>query len=159
MVGHWCFLRLSRPVSCQVANGHWTNTHNNNRVDNERLRKLKRTRRNNVAEDGSHQWHAYGCMITAPASSRWPWFSGVASGWVVRLHPWQTSPSKCGNDVADQVSKNKVPTHQLRAGRVTTENVTRVPGSPKATHQQARATQVWQRECSAFPAGAEATQM
>ncbi len=92
-------------------------------------------------------------------SSQSPQFSGVAFGENARLHPWQNAPSKCGNDVPDQVSKTKVPTHHLKAGRVTTENVTRVPGSPKATHQQARATQVWQRECSAFPAGAEATQM
>ena len=154
MVGHWRFLRLSRPVSCQAARGQTTQTrnHNNSRVGNERLRRLKRTRRNKLAEDGPQQWHAYVCMIAAAACRRCPWISGMAFRGVARLYPWSTSPSKCGSDVATNVPKQRAITPTER-GRV---RMTRVPGIPKATRQHERATQVWQRECSAFPAGAEA---
>ena len=144
MVGHRCFLRLSRPVSCQAARGQQTQTrnHNNSRVGNDRLRRLKRTRRNKLAEDGSHQWHAYVCMIAAPAAA-----SRRSS---VALH-LVTMPGCTRGKVYLQnaatmkrtMSRNNVPKHQLKkAGRVTKVNVNTRPGSPKQTQQQARATQV-----------------
>jgi hypothetical protein len=133
MVGHWCFLRLSRPVSCQAARGQQTQTrnHNNSRVDNERLRRLKRTRRNKLAEDGSHQWHAYVCMIAAPAAASRR--SSVALH-LVRM-PGCTRGKINLQHVATMkraMSHNNVPKHQLKAGRVTKVNVNTRPGEPKA---------------------------
>ena len=53
------------------------------------------------------------------------------------------------------VSTN-VPNHQLKAGPVTTENATPVPGNPKATNQPVRATPMLERDCSTFPSGTKA---
>ena len=132
MVGHWCFLRLSRPVSCQAARGQQTQTrnHNNSRVDNERLRRLKRTRRNKLAEDGSHQWHAWQCMETAPAAasrrSSVVWHLVRLPGCTRRkLHLQNAATMKRA------MSHNTVPKHQLKAGRVTKVNVNTRPGEPK----------------------------
>ena len=63
-------------------------------------------------------------------SSRSPQFSGVASGDNARLHPWQSSPSKCGNDEAGNVPQH-VPKHEPKAGRVTKVNVNTRPGEHK----------------------------
>ena len=133
MVGHWCFLRLSRPVSCQAARGQQTQTrnHNNSRVGNERLRRLKRTRRNKLAEDGSHQWHAYVCMIAAPAAASHR--SSVALHLVTmpgctrgKVHLQNAATMKRA------MSRNNMPKHQLkRPKRVTKVNVNTRPGEHK----------------------------
>ena len=74
----------------------------------ERLQDLKAQRRNTLAEDWAHQWHVWPCMITTPASSRWSWFSGGASGGLATgITPGKTPPSKCGNDGEHQVTDNE----------------------------------------------------
>ena len=99
-------------------------------------------------------------MSAAPDGIESPQFSGVASGDNARLHPWQSSPSKCGNDEAGNVPQQhaQTPTEETKAcHKSQCEHASRgVPGNTKPTKQQARATQVSGRKCSAFLPGAEA---
>ena len=99
-------------------------------------------------------------MSAAPDGIESPQFSGVASGDNARLHPWQSSPSKCGNDEAGNVPQQhaQTPTEETKAcHKSQCEHASReAPGNTKPTKQQARATQVSGRKCSAFLPGAEA---